>query len=66
MSGEFKLDGIICHDGEEAEFSSLNGKAAVGEKANVVNKLLDGFLQKGKWSSINMSTTAERRAIGDR
>lgn len=59
MSTDLKLDSVICHDGSEPEFSSLN------EKVNVVHKLLDGFLRQGKWSSNNISTPKERRTISD-
>ena len=66
MKSNSKLDAVVGLDSEGSDFSSLNGKVIIGERANVVHKILNGFQRLGNRSIHNMSKDAEHRVESDR
>ncbi|XP_057512392.1 GDP-mannose transporter GONST2-like isoform X3 [Actinidia eriantha] len=66
MKSNSKLDAVVGLDSEGSNFTSLNGKVIIGERANVVHKILNGFQRLGNRSIPNMSKDAEHRVESDR
>lgn len=66
MSSAVKLESVICQNGEEPDYTSVNGKVAFAKRLNVVRKILEGFRRQGDWSAIKTSIGAVRRVAGNR
>lgn len=66
MSSAVKLESVICQNGEEPDYTSVNGKVAFAKRLNVVRKILEGFRRQGDWSAIKTSIGAVRRVASNR
>ncbi|XP_057954561.1 GDP-mannose transporter GONST2 isoform X1 [Malania oleifera] len=66
MSSDFKLDVVICHEGNEPELGSLNGKVSFGDGFSAAYKILGGLHGQGKRLISNIVTNAGCKAANDR
>ncbi|XP_021278686.1 GDP-mannose transporter GONST2 [Herrania umbratica] len=61
-----KLDQVVCHDSEESELTSWNGKVTSEEKVNRVYEILNSIHQQGRRSINSITANAEPGTLSDR
>ncbi|XVF05363.1 hypothetical protein REPUB_Repub05bG0165600 [Reevesia pubescens] len=63
-----KLDQVVCHDSEESELSSWNGKVTSDEKVNTnrVYEILNSIHKQGQRSISSITANAEHGTLTDR
>ena len=61
-----KLDQVVCHDSQESELRSWNGKVTSDEKVNRVYEILNSIHKQGQRSISSITANAEPGTFTDR